>query len=103
MEENKEKFQLGMISIECGSDTRIFVKKVTEYAKSKMTNEIFDDELFFTFILPLILQITFSMISISLFMSDLIVIFLVSSFCSLIGENTPSGPFLLKRGALTSK
>lgn len=39
-------FKLAMISIECGSDTKILVKKVTEYAKANMTTDIFDDPLF---------------------------------------------------------
>lgn len=40
------KLYLKLISIECGSDTRIFVKKVTEYAKENMTTYLFDDPLF---------------------------------------------------------
>lgn len=40
------KLQIRLISIECGSDTRIFVKKVTEYAKANMTTHLFDDKLF---------------------------------------------------------
>lgn len=45
---NSHNFSIfvNLISIESGSDTRIFVKKVTEYAKLKMKNEIFDDSLF---------------------------------------------------------
>lgn len=34
------------ISIEIGSDTRIFVKKVLEYANKKKKNKLYDDELF---------------------------------------------------------
>lgn len=41
------KLQIRLISIECGSDTRIFVKKVTEYAKANMTTYLFDDKLFY--------------------------------------------------------
>ena len=39
-------FKLAMISIECGSDTKILVKQVTEYAKANMKEDIFDDDLF---------------------------------------------------------
>ena len=35
-----------LISIESGSDTRIFVKNVLDYAKKNMTSELFDDKLF---------------------------------------------------------
>lgn len=42
----KFSFFISLISIESGSDTRIFVKKVTEYAKLKMKKELFDDPLF---------------------------------------------------------
>ena len=34
------------ISIEIGSDTRIFVKKVLEYANKKKKEKLYDDELF---------------------------------------------------------
>ena len=46
--ENLEEKNLiiSLISIETGSDTRIFVKNVLEYAKKNMQNELFDDELF---------------------------------------------------------
>ena len=43
---NISNLLVSLISVECGSDTRVFVKNVTEYAKKKMTKEIFDDELF---------------------------------------------------------
>lgn len=40
------KNNICFISIEMGSDTRIFVKKVLEYANNKKTNKLYDDELF---------------------------------------------------------
>ena len=40
------KNNISFISIEMGSDTRIFVKKVLEYAKNKKKNNLYDDELF---------------------------------------------------------
>ena len=40
------KNNICFISIEIGSDTRIFVKKVLEYAKNKKRINLFDDELF---------------------------------------------------------
>ena len=40
------KNNFSFISIEMGSDTRIFVKKVLDYAKSKKNNKLYDDELF---------------------------------------------------------
>ncbi len=40
------KNNICFISIEMGSDTRIFVRKVLEYAKNKKINKLYDDELF---------------------------------------------------------
>ena len=40
------KNNICFISIEIGSDTRIFVKKVLEYANNKKIKNLFDDELF---------------------------------------------------------
>ena len=40
------KNKIFFISIEIGSDTRIFVKKVLEYANKKKKNKLYDDELF---------------------------------------------------------
>ena len=40
------KNNFSFISIEMGSDTRIFVKKVLEYANSKKKEQLYDDELF---------------------------------------------------------
>ena len=40
------KNNFSFISIEMGSDTRIFVKKVLDYAKSKKNKNLYDDELF---------------------------------------------------------
>ena len=40
------KNNICFISIEIGSDTRIFVKKVLEYAKNKKNKNLYDDELF---------------------------------------------------------
>jgi phosphomevalonate kinase len=37
---------ISFISIEIGTDTRIFVKKVLDYANSKKTKQLYDDELF---------------------------------------------------------
>lgn len=42
--ETKKYFAI--ISIEIGTDTRSFVKKIMEYANNKKKNEIFDDEIF---------------------------------------------------------
>ena len=41
-----KNLNISLISIESGSDTRIFVKNVLDYAKKNMTNELFDDKLF---------------------------------------------------------
>ena len=43
---NLLKNNICFISIEMGSDTRIFVKKVLDYANIKKINKLFDDELF---------------------------------------------------------
>ena len=40
------KNNISFISIEMGSDTRIFVKKVLEYANRKKNKQLFDDKLF---------------------------------------------------------
>ena len=40
------KNNISFISIEMGSDTRIFVKKVLEYANNKKKDHLYDDELF---------------------------------------------------------
>jgi phosphomevalonate kinase len=40
------KNNFSFISIEMGSDTRIFVKKVLEYANNKKKEQLYDDELF---------------------------------------------------------
>ena len=40
------KCNISFISIEMGSDTRIFVKKVLEYANTKKNKDLYDDELF---------------------------------------------------------
>ena len=40
------KNKIYFISIEIGSDTRIFVKKVLEYANNKKKDKLFDDDLF---------------------------------------------------------
>jgi len=40
------KKSISFISIEMGTDTRIFVKKVLDYAKNKKKNILYDDELF---------------------------------------------------------
>ena len=40
------KNNFSFISIEMGSDTRIFVKKVLEYANNKKKDQLYDDELF---------------------------------------------------------
>ena len=40
------KNKIFFISFEIGSDTRIFVKKVLEYANKKKKNKLYDDELF---------------------------------------------------------
>ena len=44
--EDCSKNKILFISLEIGTDTRIFVKKVLEYANNKKTNKLFDDELF---------------------------------------------------------
>ena len=48
LNENNKYLQnkIFFISIEIGSDTRIFVKKVLEYANKKKKNKLYDDELF---------------------------------------------------------
>ena len=48
LNENNKYLQnkIYLVSIEIGSDTRIFVKKVLEYAKNKMKDKLFDDDLF---------------------------------------------------------
>ena len=40
------KNKIYFVSIEIGSDTRIFVKKVLEYANNKKKDKLFDDDLF---------------------------------------------------------
>ncbi len=40
------KKQFAIISIEIGTDTRSFVKKIMEYANKSKKNEIFDDHIF---------------------------------------------------------
>lgn len=40
------KKQFAIISIEIGTDTRSFVKKIMEYANKIKTNDIFDDKVF---------------------------------------------------------
>ena len=44
--ENYSRNKIFFISLETGSDTRHFVKKVLEYANSKKKEKLFDDELF---------------------------------------------------------
>ena len=42
----EKKYHFAIISIEIGTDTRNFVKKVMEYANKNKTKEIFDNEIF---------------------------------------------------------
>jgi hypothetical protein len=43
---NKNKIKSCLISLECGTDTRVFVSKVMTYANSVKKEDVFDDELF---------------------------------------------------------